>query len=200
MYSPIVMEHFTNPRNVGDIPDADGVGEVGNPVCGDMMTFSIKVDGDRLADVKFRTFGCGAAIAVSSMVSEMAIGKTLDEALELSNADVADALGGLPRHKLHCSNLGADALHKAIEDYKSGGALRGKPGEACDDESDHGHPVGDDDACRCPYCDHELPEGDALCRPCSAVPAKCPSCGHALPANESACATCNESHAPAGGG
>ena len=109
-----------NPRNVGEIENADGVGEVGNPVCGDMMTFYIKVDDDdRLKDVKFKTFGCGAAIAVSSMVSEMAKGKTLDEALKISRQDVADQLGGLPDNKMHCSNLGADALHKAIEDYRS---------------------------------------------------------------------------------
>ncbi len=117
-YSDVVMEHFTNPRNVGEIEDADGVGEVGNPVCGDMMTFYIKVDDDgRLSDVKFKTFGCGAAIAVSSMVSEMAKGKTIEEALKITRDDVAQELGGLPANKMHCSNLGADALHKAIEDY-----------------------------------------------------------------------------------
>jgi nitrogen fixation NifU-like protein len=119
-YSDEVMDHFTNPRNVGEIEDADGVGEVGNPVCGDMMTFYIKVDEDeRLEDVKFKTFGCGAAIAVSSMVSEMAKGKTVDEALQISRDEVAEELGGLPKQKMHCSNLGADALHLAIEDYKS---------------------------------------------------------------------------------
>jgi nitrogen fixation NifU-like protein len=118
-YSDTVMEHFMNPRNVGEIEDADGVGEVGNPVCGDMMTFYIKVDDGRLSDVKFKTFGCGAAIAVSSMVSEMAMGKTIDEALKITREDVADQLGGLPKQKMHCSNLGADALHKAIQDYQS---------------------------------------------------------------------------------
>jgi len=117
-YSEKVMDHFMNPRNVGEIPDADGVGTVGNPVCGDMMAFYIKVEGDRLADVKFKTFGCGAAIAVSSMVSEMARGMTLDEAKALSNESVADELGGLPANKMHCSNLGADALHEAIADYE----------------------------------------------------------------------------------
>jgi len=117
------MEHFRNPRNVGEIENADGIGEVGNPVCGDMMTFYIKVDNNRLTDVKFKTFGCGAAIAVSSMVSEMAKGKTLEEALKITNQMVAQELGGLPSNKLHCSNLGADALHKAIENYlnKKGG-------------------------------------------------------------------------------
>ncbi|MEO0225461.1 MAG: Fe-S cluster assembly scaffold protein NifU [candidate division WOR-3 bacterium] len=119
MYGQKVMEHFLNPRNVGEIVDADGVGEVGNPVCGDMMTFYIKVKDGRLEDVKFKTFGCGAAIAVSSMVSEMAKGKTIEEALKITNDSVAKELGGLPPNKMHCSNLGADALHKAIEDYLS---------------------------------------------------------------------------------
>ncbi len=118
MYGKKVMDHFMNPRNVGDIKDADGIGEVGNPVCGDMMTFYIKVKDNKLDDVKFKTFGCGAAIAVSSMVSEMAKGKTLDDALKISNKNVAEELGGLPKNKLHCSNLGADALHKAIENYQ----------------------------------------------------------------------------------
>jgi nitrogen fixation NifU-like protein len=117
-YSEKVMDHFQNPRNVGEIKDADGTGEIGNPVCGDMMSFYIKVKDNIIEDVKFKTFGCGAAIAVSSMVSEMAKGKTLDEALQLTNASVAKELGGLPANKMHCSNLGADALHKAIEDYK----------------------------------------------------------------------------------
>jgi nitrogen fixation NifU-like protein len=112
------MDHFMSPRNVGEIKDADGIGEVGNPVCGDMMTFYIKVKENKIDDVKFKTFGCGAAIAVSSMVSEMAKGKTLDEALKISNKNVAKELGGLPKNKLHCSNLGADALHKAIENYQ----------------------------------------------------------------------------------
>ena len=118
IYSDKVMDHFMHPRNVGDIADADGVGEVGNPVCGDMMTFYIKMDGDRLKDVKFKTFGCGAAIAVSSMTSEMAIGKTMEEAMLITPQSVADELGGLPKVKFHCSNLGADALHEAIDDYR----------------------------------------------------------------------------------
>lgn len=118
MYNEKVIEHFKNPKNVGEIEDADGVGEVGNPVCGDMMTFYIKVEDDKLIDVKYKTFGCVAAIAVSSMISEMAIGKTIDEVLEISNKMVAEALGGLPPNKYHCSNLGADALKAAIEDYK----------------------------------------------------------------------------------
>ena len=116
-YSEKVMEHFMNPRNVGEIKDADGVGEVGNPVCGDMMTFYIKVENDVIVDVKFKTFGCGAAIAVSSIVSEMAKGKTIEEALKITKEQVAQELGGLPPNKMHCSNLGTDALHKAIQDY-----------------------------------------------------------------------------------
>ena len=117
VYSDKVMEHFMHPRNVGEMEDADGVGEVGNPVCGDMMTFYIKVKDNRLADIKFKTFGCGAAIAVSSMVSEMAKGKTLDEVMKITPKSVADELQGLPKQKFHCSNLGAQALHKAIENY-----------------------------------------------------------------------------------
>jgi nitrogen fixation NifU-like protein len=117
MYSKKVMDHFMNPRNVGEIKEADGVGEVGNPVCGDVMTFYIRVKNDIITDVKFKTFGCGAAIAVSSMVSEMAKGKTLKEAMRITNRLVVDELDGLPNQKLHCSNLGADALHKAIENY-----------------------------------------------------------------------------------
>ena len=117
MYSDKVMDHFQNPRNVGVIEDADGVGEVGNPVCGDLMTFYIKVNGDVITDVKFQTFGCGAAIAVSSIVSEMAMGKTLEEAGKITKEVVAEQLGGLPAQKMHCSNLGADALTEAINDY-----------------------------------------------------------------------------------
>ena len=119
MYSDLVMEHFSNPRNVGTISDADGVGLEGNPVCGDLMKIFIKVKDDHIEDVKFQTFGCGAAIATSSMVTEMVKGKTLGEALQVTNKAVAAALGGLPGNKMHCSNLAADALHKAIEDYLS---------------------------------------------------------------------------------
>ncbi len=118
MYSKKVMDHFKNPRNMGEIPDADGVGTVGNPVCGDLMTISIKVKDNRLADIKFKTFGCGSAIATSSMITELAKGKTLDEGMKITRTDVADSLGGLPPIKMHCSNLAADALHAAIEDYR----------------------------------------------------------------------------------
>lgn len=152
MYSQTVMEHFKNPRNVGVIEGADGVGEVGNPVCGDMMTFYIKVKDNVIEDVKFQTFGCGAAIAVSSMVSEMARGKTLEEASQITNKKVAEALEGLPKQKMHCSNLGADALHKAIEDYR-----RKKAGVAY-------QPLAK--KCYCPFCDVENPSESEICTGC----------------------------------
>jgi len=117
VYSEKVMQHFMSPHNVGEIEDADGVGEIGNPVCGDMMTFYIKVKDNRIEDVKYKTFGCGAAIAVSSMVSDMVKGKTLEEALTVTPALVAKELEGLPKNKMHCSNLGAQALRKAIRNY-----------------------------------------------------------------------------------
>ncbi len=116
-YSEKVVEHFKNPRNVGQIPDADGEGTVGNPICGDLMTFYIKVKDGLIVDIKWNTFGCGAAIATSSMISEMAKGKTIDEALKITRKDVAEGLDGLPPIKMHCSNLAADALHAAIKDY-----------------------------------------------------------------------------------
>lgn len=117
MYTEKVMDHFRNPRNMGEIPDADGIGTVGNPICGDMMTIYIKVKDNRVEDIKFKTFGCGAAVATSSMVTEIAKGRTLEEAMKITRASVADSLGGLPPIKMHCSNLAADALHAAIEDY-----------------------------------------------------------------------------------
>jgi len=129
MYSEKVMDHFSNPRNVGEIEDASGVGTEGNPVCGDLMTIYIKVENDVITDIKFKTFGCGAAIATSSMITEMAMGKTLDEALEISRNDVADALEGLPPVKMHCSNLAADALRAAIEDYKKKEAAKSSEDE-----------------------------------------------------------------------
>ena len=118
MYSPKVMQNFSNPQNVGEIPNADGVGTVGNPVCGDLMTIYIKVKDNKLEDVKFKTFGCGAAIATSSMITQMARGKTIEEALKITRNDVASELEGLPPQKMHCSNLAADALKAAIEDYR----------------------------------------------------------------------------------
>ncbi len=117
-YSEKVLEHFRNPRNVGELENPDGIGVEGNPVCGDLMEIHIKVEDDRIADIRFKTFGCGSAIATSSMVTELAKGKTLDEALEITRQTVADELDGLPKQKMHCSNLAADALHKAIEDYR----------------------------------------------------------------------------------
>jgi nitrogen fixation NifU-like protein len=119
MYTEKVMDHFSNPRNIGEIENADGVGEVGNPVCGDMMSFYINIKDNKIADIKFKTFGCVAAIAVSSMVTEMALGKTLDEAKKITKKLVAESLDGLPKEKMHCSNLGADALAKAIEDFEN---------------------------------------------------------------------------------
>lgn len=117
MYSDKVMDHFTNPRNVGEIENASGVGEVGNAKCGDIMKIYLDIEDNRIKDVKFKTFGCGAAIATSSMVTELVMGKTLEEALAITNEAVADALDGLPPVKMHCSNLAADAMHAAIQDY-----------------------------------------------------------------------------------
>lgn len=137
MYSDKVMEHFQNPRNVGEIEDADGVGTVGNPTCGDLMTIYIKVKDEKIEDIKFKTFGCGAAIATSSMVTEMAMGKTIDEAMEITRNDVADNLEGLPPVKMHCSNLAADALHAAIENYKENKGEKPKEHivcSSCEDE------------------------------------------------------------------
>ena len=119
MYSEKVMEHFANPHNVGEIPDADGIGKVGNPQCGDVMWLYIKVKDNIITDIKFKTFGCGAAIATSSMITELARGKTLEEAKKISRQDVADSLDGLPPTKMHCSNLASDALREAIKDYEA---------------------------------------------------------------------------------
>ena len=118
-YSKKVMDHFMNPRNVGIIENPDGYGKVGNPVCGDLMEIFIKVKNDIITDIKFKTFGCGSAIATSSMVTEIAIGKNVDEAMKITRKDVANELDGLPPQKMHCSNLAADALQAAIGDYKN---------------------------------------------------------------------------------
>lgn len=117
-YSDKVMEHFRNPRNVGEIPDANGIGNVGNPVCGDVLRLFLKIENKVIVDAKFKTFGCGAAIATSSMVTELVKGKTVEEALKISNRAVAEALGGLPPIKMHCSVLAEDALKAAIKDYQ----------------------------------------------------------------------------------
>lgn len=119
MYTEIVMEHFRNPKNMGEIEDADGVGKVGNPLCGDVMYVYIKVKDNIITDIKFKTFGCVSAIATSSMITELAKGKTIEEAQKISNMDVADSLGGLPPIKMHCSNLASEALDAAIKDYKN---------------------------------------------------------------------------------
>ena len=118
MYSQKVLDHFHNPHNPGEIENADGIGEVGNPQCGDMMRITIKVKDDRLEDIKWKTLGCGAAIATSSVITDLARGKTLDEALELTRENIAEALDGLPPAKMHCSNLATDGLRAAIEDYR----------------------------------------------------------------------------------
>jgi len=162
MYNQTVMDHFRNPRNVGVIEDADGVGEVGNPLCGDMMTIYIKIRKDRIEDIKFQTFGCGSAIAVSSMLTEIAKGKSITEAKRITNMDVAEALEGLPKNKLHCSNLGADALQLAIKDYENKKA--GKPAVELKRKDAHEHSHGE--KCYCPYCDVELAEGVEFCDAC----------------------------------
>lgn len=204
MYSEKVMDHFSKPRNVGVIENADGVGEEGNPVCGDMMTFYIKVEDGRLADVKYKTFGCGAAIAVSSMLSEMAIGKTLDEALAISRSAVAQELDGLPKQKMHCSNLGSDALHNAIENY-----LEKHPEAAADidrpeksrqevyEERFAGllkNPTNDcsvrNGITCCPFCDAEIPSDSEICEPCGQELAHCPKCNAIIPQNAHDCPQC----------
>ena len=148
-----------------------------------MMTFYIKVKNDRLEDVKFKTFGCGAAIAVSSMVSEMAKGKTLDEAMKITNESVAEELGGLPKNKMHCSNLGADALHAAIENYRSKKA--GAPAK------DGPRRTSTADECTCPFCDSELAEEEApICRSCGVEFENCPACGKLASNKDKCCPHC----------
>ncbi|MFA5317801.1 MAG: Fe-S cluster assembly scaffold protein NifU [Dehalococcoidales bacterium] len=188
VYNQKVMDHFSNPRNVGEIPDADGIGEEGNPVCGDMMTFYIKVKDNRLEDVKFKTFGCGAAIAVSSMVSEMAMGKTLEEALKITPRSVADELEGLPKNKFHCSNLGAQALEKAIKDYqakqKGEAAPAKEPAVAAPAEKAHA----------CPFCDGEVMEADLpYCKACGVKVLLCPNCKQPVGKDVSQCPKCGAS-------
>lgn len=137
IYSDKVLDHFQNPRNVGEIPDANGVGEVGNAKCGDIMKIYLKVEDNIIKDVKFKTFGCGSAIASSSMATEMIKGKTLDEAWELTNKAVAEALDGLPPVKMHCSVLAEEAIHKAINDYRAQHGLEVKPMEEHDHDELH---------------------------------------------------------------
>ncbi len=181
IYSDKVMDHFQNPRNVGVIKNADGVGKVGNPVCGDVMAFYIKVKDNRLVDIKFQTFGCGAAIAVSSMVSEMAMGKTIEEALQITNKSVAKELGGLPKNKLHCSNLGADALHEAIKNYKE----KQKTPEKVTPEK----PVASEECC-CPYCEGPIETMEGICGTCKVELEECPECGKPSKKGEEKCLHC----------
>ena len=135
LYTDIVMDHFTHPRNVGEIPNADGVGEVGNAKCGDIMKMYLKIKDNVIEDVKFETFGCGSAIASSSMATELVKGKTIEEALSLTNKQVVDALGGLPAHKLHCSVLAEEAIKSAVKDYYDRNNIPYDKGKfpACDD-------------------------------------------------------------------
>jgi len=181
IYSEKVMDHFQNPRNVGVIEDADGVGKVGNPVCGDMMTFYIKVNDNRLSDIKFQTFGCGAAIAVSSIVTEMAMEKTLDEAMKITNKSVAKELGGLPKNKLHCSNLGADALHAAIENFKE----RQNPKKESMPDKDPSS-----DKCYCPYCDGPIEGAEDFCEKCQIELEECSECGKPTRKDKEECSHC----------
>lgn len=182
IYSEKVMEHFQNPRNVGVIKDADGIGRVGNPVCGDMMEFYIKVKNNHLEDIKFKTFGCGAAIAVSSIVSEMAMGKTIEEALKITNKKVAEELGGLPKNKLHCSNLGADALHKAIENYREKKKRISKEHPK--------KPMDHKEECFCPYCQSPIEGLEEICQGCQIKLEQCPDCGKPLKKEEKKCPHC----------
>ncbi|NLY43630.1 MAG: Fe-S cluster assembly scaffold protein NifU [Clostridiaceae bacterium] len=131
MYSEKVMDHFMNPRNVGEIENADGVGQVGNPKCGDIMKMYLKIENGTIVDAKFRTFGCGAAIATSSMATEMVKGKTVDEALKITNKAVAEALDGLPPVKMHCSNLAEEAIKAAIQDYYKRHGMDWGEGDVC---------------------------------------------------------------------
>jgi len=162
MYNKTVMDHFRNPRNVGIIEDANGVGEVGNPLCGDMMTIYLDIKDEKINDIKFQTFGCGSAIAVSSMLTELAKGKTLAEAKKITNKDVADALEGLPKNKLHCSNLGADALQVAIKNYEDKKAGKIQPELKRKEEHEHSH----GEKCYCPYCDVEIQDDAKFCEAC----------------------------------
>ena len=165
LYSKTVMEHFRNPRNVGIIDNPDGMGEVGNPLCGDMMTIYLKIKDDNIEDIKFQTFGCGSAIAVSSMLTEIVMGKSIEEAKKVTNKDVAKALEGLPKNKMHCSNLGADALHLAIKDYEDNKAGIKRP-EPRGETEKHEHKDGE--KCFCPYCDAALSEDFSFCNACQA--------------------------------
>ncbi|MCX8130693.1 MAG: Fe-S cluster assembly scaffold protein NifU [Clostridia bacterium] len=150
MYSEKVMDHFMNPRNVGEIENADGVGQVGNAKCGDIMKMYLKIEDNIIKDAKFKTFGCGAAVATSSMATELVVGKTVEEALQITNKAVAEALDGLPPAKMHCSNLAEEAIRSAIEDYKRKNGLTEERdncnacGRRCDDMHHH-HGIEEDE-------------------------------------------------------
>lgn len=146
MYSEKVMDHFMNPRNVGEIENPDGVGQVGNAKCGDIMKMYLKIENDIIVDARFKTFGCGAAVATSSISTEMVVGKHVDEALGITNKAVADALDGLPPQKMHCSNLAEEAIRAAIEDYKlkRGQSVNMDLGQACSRRCDDVRPLNDD--------------------------------------------------------
>lgn len=150
MYSEKVMDHFSNPRNVGEIENADGIGEVGNAKCGDIMKMYLKIENNVIVDAKFKTFGCGAAVATSSMATELVVGKTIDEALQITNKIVAESLDGLPPAKMHCSNLAEQAIQAAIEDYKIKNGLMKESdciacSKRCEDIHVHDHDEEDDD-------------------------------------------------------
>jgi len=161
-YSKTVMDHFRKPRNVGEIDGASGIGEMGNPICGDMMTIYLDVQDDVIKDIKFQTFGCGAAIAVSSMLTELAKGKTIAEAKKITNKDVAKALETLPKNKLHCSNLGADALQMAITNYEDRKAGKTRPEEGHAEKHEH----SEEAKCHCPYCDIDIEKDSTFCEAC----------------------------------
>ncbi len=183
IYSDKVMDHFQNPRNVGTMENSDGMGLVGNPVCGDVMKFYIKVKDNRITDVKFQTFGCGAAIAVSSMVSEMAIGKTIEEALEITNESVAEELGGLPKNKMHCSNLGADALVKAIENYQGKQKEKENPAKIPEKSEDK-------ESFHCPYCEGPIEGLESVCKSCQIEFEDCPECRKPMNKKADKCPHC----------
>ena len=166
MYSKTMLDHFRNPRNVGVIEDADGVGEVGNPLCGDIMTIYLKVKNEHIEDIKFQTFGCGAAIAVSSMLTEMAKGKSIEDEKNLTNKNIAEALEGLPKQKLHCSNLGADALQMAIKDYEEKTTHKHRLKAPVKIEHKKG---AHREKFFCPYCDVEVKAGAAFCDACQSI-------------------------------
>ena len=145
MYSEKVMDHFSNPRNVGELENADAIGEVGNATCGDIMRIYLKIDNNIITDVSFKTFGCGAAIATSSMATELIKGKSIDEALQLSNKAVVEALDGLPTHKIHCSVLAEEAVKAAIRDYYDKNGIEYDKEKFCDGDCEHCHAHDEDE-------------------------------------------------------